>query len=175
MTATDRGDLSMCEEVVLLGIAGPRRRLRLALEAACRADGRRMGLRQALRRLQRRGLVRRAGWRRWEALDTPELASVRFRVGATVWRPRTAAPRDVDLAVLALAVGALTTGQRRSARGLLVGLAARPPATTWLMDVRGIGSTTELADRLLRDTAAAPTFEDGAFDPGISSGVEWGY
>jgi hypothetical protein len=133
-----------------------------------------MSVRSALRRLERRGLVRRTGWRRWEAPETPELAAVRFRVGATVWRPRGASPRDVDLAVLALAVGGLTSRERRSARGLLLGLTACPPATTWLMEARGIDSTAELADQLLRETAPAPTFAEGAFDPGMTTGIEAG-
>jgi hypothetical protein len=168
------GDLSLSEEVVLLGLSAPRRRLRLALEAAYRSDGRKATVRRALRSLEQRGLVRRSSWRRWEACESAELAAIRFQVAETVWRPRGAAPREVDLAVLALAVGALSPGQRRSARGLLVGLRDTPPATAWLRDVRALETTAQLADQLLRETAPSPTFEEGAFDPGPTDGIAAG-
>jgi hypothetical protein len=147
---------SLAEDLLLLASSAPRKRLRVAVKAAGSS------LRPARRALAAHGPVKPA-----------ELAALRNRVSRVMLKPTEATARDQELVACLLCAGALSGRQRMLARALLkrVDAATAPPAIAWLCGYYGDATVAELAERLMRATAPQQTFPDGAFDPGVSSGV----
>ena len=166
-------DVSLSEDLLLLAADAPRRRLRLALRAAGHAEVRRTSLRRATNALTARGLVTRSGWRRHRPTRQAGVAARRAPVSRALWKPREASDRDRELVALLLLAGALAGRERMHARSLLARIDPKdaPPAIAWLLDRYRVQTTAELADRLLRDTRPRQRFEDGAFNPGETSGI----
>jgi hypothetical protein len=164
---------ALTDDLLLLAAGARRRRLRIAVRAAGHADRHRTTLRAASRSLVARGLASRVGWRDWAPSPDADIDALQSHVSRVLWRPREATDRDRDLIAVVLAAGALPGRQRMHARTLLarVDAAAAPPAIAWLLKCYGLSTTAELADRFLRATAPSQRFEDGAFDPGESSGI----
>jgi sirohydrochlorin ferrochelatase len=163
--------LSLAEEAVLLALDGHRSRLRLVVKAAGKGDGEgRATLHGVLRSLRRRRFVQPIGRRRYEATAEAGAVDRRHHVGATLWAPKAATTRDIDLAVLLLASGTLSARPRRLARGLMVSLPqdAISPTIAWLMRRYAVSAPVELADAILREVPLPRHFEENAFNPGVS-------
>jgi hypothetical protein len=147
---------TLAAELLLLAPDARRKRLRVAVKAAGSS------LWPAQRALAAGGPIAPA-----------EVAALRNRVARVLFKPTEATARDQELVACLLCAGALPGRQRMQARALLkrVDTATAPPAIAWLCAYYGDETVPELVERLLRATAAQPTFGDGAFDPGPSSGV----
>ncbi|HEV7752651.1 MAG TPA: hypothetical protein VGO71_13990 [Baekduia sp.] len=169
--------LNLTEEAVLLALDGQRSRLRVVVKAAAHADGEpHMTLRGARRSLRAAGLVERVGRRRLAPTAAAAQVERRRLLGAILFYPRGAAPREVDLAVLLLLSGTMPSRARRLARGLMVALPddAVTPMITWLRRQYGVSTPTELANEILWETPEPMHFEEGAFDPGMAAGLDGG-
>jgi hypothetical protein len=138
--------LNLTEEVVLLALGARRSRLRTVVKAAAHADGEpQMTLRGALRSLRAAGLVERVGRRRHAPTAAAAHVERRRLLGAILFYPRGAAPREIDLAVLLLLSGTMPTRAQRLTRGLLVALPDRQssdPQAAVLLPCPGLGEKT---------------------------------
>jgi hypothetical protein len=128
-------------------------------------------VRGARRALKARGLLRRTGWRRYEPTRAADVDALRRHLAHILFRPREATERDRDLVVVLMVAGVLPGRQRMLARTLLTAARTPSPAVVWLLVECAASTPAELVDKLLRATAPQQTFPDGAFDPGVSSGV----
>jgi hypothetical protein len=142
---------TLAEDLLLLAPDAPRKRLRVAVKAA--------------------GSSLRAAKR--ARATPPELTALQNRLSHVLLKPAEASEREQELVACLLCAGALIGRQRMLARSLLRGIdrATAPRAIVWLCAYYGDETVAELVERLLRATAPPPSFGDGAFDPGVSSGV----
>jgi hypothetical protein len=163
--------------VVLLALDGQRSRLRFVVRAAAEADDKpRKTLRAVLRSLCAGGLIERVSRNRYRPTATAAHAERRRLVGETLWDPKGATARDLDVAVLLLASGTLSARARRLTRGMMVSLPgdAITPVITWLLRRYGVSTTTELADAILRETPEPAHIEEVAAETGGDAAAMFG-
>ena len=167
--------LTLAEEVVVLSLDVSRGRVRDAVALAGGAhDGGPQDYRAAVRSLQDRGLLERAGVSgKLRATADAKLSERRRRVVAVIRRAATPAAADAELLVLLADCRALSLGRedRLHARMRIASIRERgeTPAAVELLRLRiGVDSMSELAEALL---PASRDLRDANFDPGVSSGV----
>ena len=167
--------LTVAEEVVVLSLDASRGRVRDAVAlAGCAHDGGPHDYRAAVRSLQDRGLLERAGVSgKLRATVDAKLSERRGRVVAVIRRAATPAAADAELLVLLADCRALSLGRedRLHARMRIASIreCRETPAAVELLRLRiGVDSMSELAEALL---PASRDLRDANFDPGVSSGV----
>jgi hypothetical protein len=166
--------LPVGEEVVLLSLRSPSRRLRRAVALAARLHGQPRNYRTALKALQARRLLTRSRLLGKPGPTAKANVEERCRRVLVVIRdPAIPAPRDLELLALLAFCGALqlSDGDRLRARHRIAAVGdddkARP-LVDLLCDELNVTSPTELADALFPPRT---DFHIGNFDPGITLGT----
>jgi Golgi phosphoprotein 3 (GPP34) len=165
--------LLLCEELVLLSIGAPRKRVRRIVRLAARAHSDSRDYKAVLASLKQKGLLEQTGPREsMNATDAAKLAERRTRVLDLVRNPSPLTGSDAELVVLLAASEALRLNaeDRRRARHRVAEIKDRHAASSVEL-VRldaGVDSMTNLAELLF---PADRSFGDANFDPGVSAGV----
>jgi hypothetical protein len=164
--------LWLVEEIVLLSLDAPRRKVGPVARIAARAYPRGpRSRRAAVERLRRRGLL--AGGR--TATPAAHLEARHARLRAIVERPAAPEGRDAELLAFMAALDLLPVERRAQhlqARLRLAAIAGPPPAVRALVDEFAVTTMKEFTDKVL------PPLVDpvvGNLDPGWSSGVGTGF
>jgi hypothetical protein len=165
-------ELWLVEEIVLLSLELPRRKVGPVARIAARAYPRGPGNRRAaVERLQRHGLL--AGRR--TATPAAHLEARRARLRAIVERPAAPEGRDAELLAFMAALRRLPVERRAQhlqARLRLAAIADPPAAVRALVDEFAVTTMREFTDKVL------PPLVDpvvGNLDPGWSDGVGTGF
>lgn len=161
--------LTVAEQLVLLSLDVPRRRVR---DVVALAGG--DGYQNVVGRLQQAGLLARSGVRR--RLVATSAARVPWRGERLLAVIRDSTPLGDDHAVLLVLLAAcgalrLRRGDHLRARHRIASIGsagAVPSAVAAVCQRREVSDTEQLADVLLPPQAS---FAPGGFDPGISQGV----
>jgi hypothetical protein len=163
--------LWLVEDIVLLSLDAPRRKVRPVARIAARAYPKGPGSRRAaVERLRRHGLL--AGRR--TATPAAHLEARRARLRAIVERPAAPEGRDAELLAFMAALRLLPVARRASHLQARLRLAAidPSPAVRALVDEFAVTTMREFTDKVL------PPLVDpvvGNLDPGWSDGVGTGF